>query len=103
MILTEELFDQEVLDKNIVIVDFWAPWCGPCKRLSPILDEISLEYNVAIKKLNIDDYPEVASKYNISSIPAVVVFENGIPVKNIIGAQPKHKIVQELEGWLYVF
>jgi thioredoxin 1 len=100
MILTEELFDQEVLDKNIVIVDFWAPWCGPCKRLSPILDEISLEYNVAIKKLNIDDYPEVASKYNISSIPAVVVFENGIPVKNIIGAQPKHKIVQELEGWL---
>jgi thioredoxin 1 len=100
MILTEELFDQEVLDKNIVIVDFWAPWCGPCKRLSPILDEISLEYNVAIKKLNIDDYPEVASKYNISSIPAVVVFENGIPVKNIIGAQPKHKMVQELEGWL---
>ena len=85
MILTDEVFDQEVLDKNIVVVDFWAPWCGPCERLSPILDEISLEYNVAIKKLNIDDYPEVASKYNISSIPSVVVFENGIPVKNIIG------------------
>ncbi len=100
MILTDEVFDQEVLDKNIVVVDFWAPWCGPCEKLSPILDEISLEYNVAIKKLNIDDYPEVASKYNISSIPSVIVFENGIPVKNIIGAHPKHKMVKELEGWL---
>jgi thioredoxin 1 len=100
MILTEESFSQSVASKNIMIVDFWAEWCGPCKRLSPILDEISSEYNIEIGKVNIDDYPELASKYNISSIPAIIVFEKGIPVKNIVGAQPKHKMIKELEGWL---
>lgn len=83
-----------------VLVDFWAEWCGPCRRLSPILDEISSEYNIEIGKVNIDDYPELASKYNISSIPAIIVFEKGVPVKNIVGAQPKHKMIKELEGWL---
>jgi thioredoxin 1 len=100
MILTEESFSQSVASKNIMIVDFWAEWCGPCKKLSPILDEISSEYNIEIGKVNIDDYPELASKYNISSIPAIIVFEKGIPVKNIVGAQPKHKMIKELEGWL---
>jgi thioredoxin 1 len=100
MILTEESFSQSVASKNIMIVDFWAEWCGPCRRLSPILDEISSEYNIEIGKVNIDDYPELASKYNISSIPAIIVFEKGIPVKNIVGAQPKHKMIKELEGWL---
>jgi thioredoxin 1 len=100
MILTEESFSQQVTSKNIMIVDFWAEWCGPCRRLSPILDEISSEYNIEIGKVNIDDYPELASKYNISSIPAIIVFEKGVPVKNIVGAQPKHKMIKELEGWL---
>lgn len=100
MILTEESFQQDLDNNNVIIVDFWAEWCTPCKKVSPILDEISSEYNSIIGKINIDDYPKIAEKYNVSSIPTMIVFEKGVPVKTVIGAQPKHKLVQEFEGWL---
>ena len=82
------------------VIDFWAPWCGPCKQVEPILEEISKEYNILVGKLNVDDFPEISQKYQISSIPTMIVFENGIRVKQITGALPKHKLVKELDGWL---
>ena len=100
MNLTSEPFSKALEDNAILIVDFWADWCGPCLKVAPILDEISSEYNVKIAKVHVDENPETSSKYEVSSIPTIMVFENGIPVKKIIGAQPKHKMVKELEGWL---
>lgn len=100
MNLTSETFSKALEDNTILIVDFWADWCGPCLKVAPILDEISSEYNAKIVKVHVDENPEISSKYEVSSIPTIMVFENGIPVKKIIGAQPKHKMVKELEGWL---
>ena len=98
--LTSETFSKALDENNIIIVDFWAEWCGPCRMLSPVLDEIQNEYQVTIAKLNIDEHPDLADKYQIRSIPAMVVFENGVPVKTVIGARPKHVLVKEFEGWL---
>ena len=100
MILNKDNFDSVTLVNQTMIVDFWAPWCGPCKQVEPILEEISKEYNILVGKLNVDDFPEISQKYQISSIPTMIVFENGIRVKQIAGALPKHKLVKELEGWL---
>lgn len=100
MNLTSETFSKALEDNNVLIVDFWADWCGPCLKVAPILDEISSEYNVTIAKVHVDENPETSSKYKVSSIPTIMVFEKGIPVKKIVGAQPKHRLVKELEGWL---
>ena len=100
MILNKDNFDSVTLVNQTMIVDFWAPWCGPCKKVEPILEEISKEYNILVAKLNVDDFPEISQKYQISSIPTMIVFENGIRVKQITGALPKHKLVKELDGWL---
>ena len=100
MNLTSETFSKALDNNDIVIVDFWADWCGPCIKMAPILDEISLEYQAEILKVHVDENPDISSKYEISSIPTIVVFEKGIPVKKIIGAHPKHKMIKELEGWL---
>ena len=100
MILNKDNFDSVTLVNQTMIVDFWAPWCGPCKQVEPILEEISKEYNILVGKLNVDDFPQISQKYRISSIPTMIVFENGIKVKQITGALPKHKLIKELEGWL---
>lgn len=100
MNLTFETFSKALEDNNILIVDFWADWCGPCRKVAPILDEISSEYNIEIAKVNVDENSELSSKYEVSSIPTILVFEKGIPVKKLIGAQPKHKLIEELQGWL---
>ncbi len=100
MILNKDNFDSVTLVNQTMIVDFWAPWCKPCKQVEPILEEISKEYNILVGKLNVDDFPEISQKYQISSIPTMIVFENGIRVKQITGALPKHKLVKELDGWL---
>lgn len=100
MILNKDNFDSVTLVNQTMIVDFWAPWCRPCKQVEPILEEISKEYNILVGKLNVDDFPEISQKYQISSIPTMIVFENGIRVKQITGALPKHKLVKELDGWL---
>lgn len=100
MIVTDKNF-QETLDSNdLILIDFWADWCGPCKKVAPILDEISEEYNLPVGKLNVDENTQKTIEYSVSSIPTMVLFKGGEPVKTIIGAKPKHLMIKEIEEWL---
>ena len=101
--VTDETFAEEVLNsKDTIMVDFWAEWCGPCRAVSPILDQIASEHSDKIKivKLNVDDNPQMAMKYQITSIPAMKVFRNGEVVKTVIGAKPKPAIEADLAEFL---
>ena len=98
--ITNANFKAEVLDSDKkVLVDFWAPWCGPCRMVSPIVDEIAAE-NDAIKvaKVNIDEEPQLAAQYGVMSIPTLMVFENGKIADKAVGARNKGFILQMLEG-----
>jgi thioredoxin 1 len=99
MILTDENFEEVIKSNGLVLVDFWAEWCGPCKKVSPILDEISEEHGILVGKLNIDENPVKTVEYSVSSIPTMVLFEDGVVIKTIIGAKPKHKMLEELSEW----
>ena len=99
MILTDDSFDEVIKSNGLILIDFWAEWCGPCKRVSPILDEISKEHGILVGKLNIDENPVKPVEYSVSSIPTMVLFEDGVVVKTIIGAKPKHKMLEELSEW----
>ena len=100
MIVTDESFDSVLESHNLVLIDFWAPWCGPCKRISPILDEISNERGLWIGKLNVDENPIKSAEYSVTSIPYMVLFKSGKPVKTISGAKPKHVMLEELSEWI---
>ena len=82
-----------------VVVDVWAPWCGPCNRVGPLIDELAEQFDgrVTVGKLNIDDNPEIAGKYKVSSIPTVLVFQDGEVVERFVGVQPKAKYEEALE------
>ncbi len=97
--VTDSNFQAEVLESETpVLVDFWAPWCGPCRVIAPILEEIAGERDdLRIVKLNTDDNPQTAAKYNVMSIPMLLLFKNGQVAHQIIGALPKNRLVQELE------
>jgi len=99
MIVTDDNFDEAIKSNGLILIDFWAEWCGPCKRVSPILDEISEEHGILVGKLNIDENPVKPVEYSVSSIPTMVLFEDGVVVKTIIGAKPKHKMLEELSEW----
>ena len=96
MIVTDESFDRVLDSHNLVLIDFWAPWCGPCKKISPILDEISEERGLWVGKLNVDENPIKSAQYSVTSIPYMVLFKSGLPVKTITGAKPKHVMLEEL-------
>jgi len=101
--VTDATFDQEVINnEKTVLVDFWAEWCGPCRAVSPILDQIAAENSdkIDIVKLNVDDHPALAAKYQITSIPAMKVFQKGEVVKTVIGAKPKPALEADLAAYL---
>ena len=101
--VTDATFADEVLNsKDTIMVDFWAEWCGPCRAVSPILDQIAAEHadKIKIVKLNVDDNPQMAMKYQITSIPAMKVFRGGEVVKTVIGAKPKPAIEADLAEFL---
>jgi len=100
LIVTDESFDNVLKTHNLVLIDFWAPWCGPCKKVSPILDEISNECGLWVGKLNVDENPIKSAEYSVTSIPYVVLFKSGKPVKTITGAKPKHVMLEELSEWI---
>ncbi len=101
--VTTATFDAEVLKSSTpVLVDFWAEWCGPCRAVGPILEEISNEYGSKLKivKLNTDEESAIAIKYGVTSIPMLNVYVNGEVVKTIIGAKPKPALLKELESFI---
>lgn len=100
MILTDATFETEVSANSLILVDFWADWCGPCKKVSPILDEISEEKGLLVGKLNVDENPIKPIEFAVSSIPTMVLFKDGKPVHTIIGAKPKHMMLKELSEWI---
>ena len=98
--VTDQQFEAEVLKSNIpVLVDFWAPWCAPCRIISPIVEELGKEYEGKVKvlKLNVDDNPQNASRLGVMSIPTLIIFKGGAPAKTIIGAQAKENIKKAIE------
>ena len=102
-ILSDDSFAETVsAEGEPVLVDFWAEWCGPCKMIAPILDEIADEQVGALKiaKLNVDDAPQTARQYEVMSIPTMILFKDGQPVKKIVGAKPKDALLGELSDYI---
>jgi len=101
--VTDASFKTEVLDAGVpVLVDFWAPWCGPCRAIAPLLEELAGEYagRAKIVKINVDDHQRSASSYGVRSIPNLIVFKNGQVAQQIVGAVPKTKLTQALDAAL---
>jgi thioredoxin 1 len=94
-------FQAEVLDSaNLSVIDFWAEWCGPCRAIGPVIEELSLEWagKVNVGKVNVDHNPQLSMNYGITSIPAIIFIKNGVVVDKLVGAQPKHSFVKKIEA-----
>jgi len=87
--VSDQSFKSDVEGGGTVLVDFWAPWCGPCKMIAPILEELSSEVDAKIAKVNVDDNPESAARFGVMSIPTLIVFKDGQPVDKVVGVQSK--------------
>ncbi|HZD60427.1 MAG TPA: thioredoxin [Anaerolineae bacterium] len=101
--VNEQSWNAEVMDSDRpVLVDFWAPWCGPCRVVAPVVEGLAGTHSDKVKftKINVDDNPRIAGTYQVMSIPTFAVFENGDVKKRFVGAMPKERFVQELSEWL---
>jgi thioredoxin len=103
VVVTDNSFANDVLNSDkLVLVDFWAEWCGPCRMVAPVLEEIGTDYpdTITIAKLDIDRNPETASRFQVMSIPTMILFKGGEPVKQIVGAKPKAALLADLADYL---
>lgn len=103
VIISDASFEQSVLKSTVpVLVDFWAPWCGPCRMVAPVLEEIAHEHDgkITIAKLNVDENQGTAGRYNVQSIPTMILYKEGKPVKQLVGARPKAAIMRDIEPFL---
>lgn len=98
--LNNETFNDLINSESTVLVDFWAEWCGPCKKMLPVLQDVAEEGLVTVAKVNVDENPDLSQQYEISSIPTMLLFKNGQVVHQIIGAMPKHMLVKEIQEWI---
>ena len=101
--LSASTFDEEINSASTpILVDFWAEWCGPCKLIAPILDEIASEQEgrLTVAKLNVDEAPDVARRFGVMSIPTMILFDSGEPAKRMVGAKPKEALLGELAEYL---
>src|SRR5574344_990897 len=97
--VTDSTFEQEVINSNqLTVVDFWAPWCGPCRKLSPVLDEVAGEFAGRIKvvKVNTDENMKSARDFSISGLPSLLIFKNGQPIERLVGLMPKSSIISNI-------
>lgn len=100
MIVTDDNFEEVISAHKLIMIDFWAEWCRPCKMFSPIIEEVSNETGIWLGKLNIDTEIVKSVEYQVTSIPTTILFKDGVPVKRIIGAKPKHTMLEEIKEWI---
>ncbi len=101
--ITDSTFESEVLkNDSVTVVDFWAPWCGPCRKMGPVLDEIAGEFEgkIRVAKINTDENLKTAKEYQISGLPSIVIFKNGEAKETLVGLMPKSAIVSNIEKYL---
>lgn len=101
IMITSENFDRTVMQsEKTVLIDFWAGWCGPCRMLAPIIDEIAEEYAdaVTVGKINVDEQPQLAAAFGVESIPTLIAFKNGVPLGALVGLQTKESVIDLITG-----
>ncbi len=101
IMITSENFDRTVMQsEKTVLIDFWAGWCGPCRMLAPIIDEVAEEYadTVTVGKINVDEQPQLAAAFGVESIPTLIAFKNGVPLGALVGLQTKESVIDLITG-----